>query len=544
MDGIVWISCAIVTFVGAAFSAGGGIGGGAIYIPTYMVIFGTAHLAVPLSKVTIFGLALASNLFNVHQRHPKRDRPLINYEMCIMLEPATLIGAMIGVYLNVVMTSIEILGCLVVVLSITSYKTFVKGVKQYRQESLTHTRIPHTELPAIAVHPHTQDTMRTDQADQPEDTQDREGGKMPLIVTSTDPLLASLPPSHGGHGDVSPAGVSTGMPSDTSPLSLRMADVKTPGGRSHQVQQQEHQESEKAALLPRGREGQGEEGRGRQPLEIEEEVGDEKNTDEVRRYHRWDACVPWGWLGVLVVCWAVNCAALVYAGGPTGILCGDLLQKIALLTLIVVLASFTLWFRQVLLAYRRDREVCGFHTHAIDEGGFGWITARNTLVYPFWSMVAGVAAGCLGIGGGLVKGPLMLEIGLLPHSAVVSATFMILFTSSSTSLQFGLMGRLEIVSSLIFSLCAFCGALVGVKLVSAAVRRFKHGQSGVTFLLGTLILVSMCCMVGVSIHEELHGVRKRPPFSVKNLCEALHKHPQTPELPQMFSWHKWQKWHH
>ena len=60
---------------------------------------------------------------------------------------------------------------------------------------------------------------------------------------------------------------------------------------------------------------------------------------------------------------------------------------------------------------------------------------RAIVRYPSLCMFAGVAAGLLGIGGGMVKGPLLLEMGVLPQVASATSATMILFTASATTIQ-------------------------------------------------------------------------------------------------------------
>jgi uncharacterized membrane protein YfcA len=43
---------------------------------------------------------------------------------------------------------------------------------------------------------------------------------------------------------------------------------------------------------------------------------------------------------------------------------------------------------------------------------------------------AGLGAGMLGIGGGLILGPFMLTLGINPHVSAATSSFMIVFTSS------------------------------------------------------------------------------------------------------------------
>jgi uncharacterized membrane protein YfcA len=63
-----------------------------------------------------------------------------------------------------------------------------------------------------------------------------------------------------------------------------------------------------------------------------------------------------------------------------------------------------------------------------EEGAIEW-TPRTTLSYPAACSFAGVIAGMFGVGGGIVKGPLMLHLGVLPEVAAATSATMILFTS-------------------------------------------------------------------------------------------------------------------
>jgi len=45
-------------------------------------------------------------------------------------------------------------------------------------------------------------------------------------------------------------------------------------------------------------------------------------------------------------------------------------------------------------------------------------------------------AGLLGIGGGLILGPLLLQLNIHPMVSTATSNFLVLFTASSTSIQF------------------------------------------------------------------------------------------------------------
>lgn len=60
------------------------------------------------------------------------------------------------------------------------------------------------------------------------------------------------------------------------------------------------------------------------------------------------------------------------------------------------------------------------------------------------SLIAGIAAGALGIGGGLIMNPFMLAIGIRPEISTACSNFMILFSSSISFLQFAIAGVVTI----------------------------------------------------------------------------------------------------
>jgi hypothetical protein len=112
----VWtLACASL---GLLLAAGGGIGGGGILVPLYVLVGRFAPKeAVPLSNITILGGAIANVLFNYWKRHPSADRPLallphprltwrgagrprIDLDIVNVMEPMTIAGAVLGSLVN------------------------------------------------------------------------------------------------------------------------------------------------------------------------------------------------------------------------------------------------------------------------------------------------------------------------------------------------------------------------------------------------------------------------------------------------------------
>ncbi len=60
-----------------------------------------------LSNLTIVGGALANFAFNVNRRHPSGDKPLIDWDLIMVMEPTTILGALLGSYINKVLVALK-----------------------------------------------------------------------------------------------------------------------------------------------------------------------------------------------------------------------------------------------------------------------------------------------------------------------------------------------------------------------------------------------------------------------------------------------------
>ena len=101
-----------------------------------------------------------------------------------------------------------------------------------------------------------------------------------------------------------------------------------------------------------------------------------------------------------------------------------------------------------------------------------------------------------GIGGGVVKGPLMLQMGVHPLVAAATVAVMILFTSVSATAMYVVFGLLQ---------WDYAWALFALGLVSTAV-----GQFGVSYLVersGRYSYISMSIGAVVAVSTVLMGLQ-------------------------------------
>lgn len=96
--------------------------------------FGPKH-AIPLSNVTVFGGAVANTILNTRKRHPFADRPLVDWDLILVMEPLTIAGALIGAVLNKILPETLLVVLLVLLLSFTAHKSLKKAFKMYHKET-------------------------------------------------------------------------------------------------------------------------------------------------------------------------------------------------------------------------------------------------------------------------------------------------------------------------------------------------------------------------------------------------------------------------
>ena len=77
---------------------------------------------------------------------------------------------------------------------------------------------------------------------------------------------------------------------------------------------------------------------------------------------------------------------------------------------------------------RLEKEKAGYAFHSSDLE-FSTKNARNLAGLAFFG---GICGGCLGIGGGMIFNPLLLELGMLPTVSSATGMYLVMFSSLST----------------------------------------------------------------------------------------------------------------
>lgn len=323
----VGFTCAII---GLMIAAGGGIGGGGILVPIYILVMGfTPKHAIPLSNITVFGGAIANSYLNAQKRHPLADRPMVDWDLILVMEPLTIAGALLGAFLNKILPESFLVTMLVILLSFTAYNTLKKAVKMFKLETIKMK----------------EQGYKPDGSKESELTQIKNEEKAEDEIASSNDLIDNM----------------------------ELQEGESPAERT-----EEHNYSAELAEILQ-----------------EERFAPKRNINIL--------------LGLFVVVLSIN---LLKGGGafpsPIGITCGSQAFWIANAAMLLWILFITWYVRSYLVQRYETKQRVGYKYL---EGDIQW-DARATVVYPGVCCLAGFFAGMFGVGGGIVKGPLMLAMGV------------------------------------------------------------------------------------------------------------------------------------
>ena len=130
------------------------------------------------------------------------------------------------------------------------------------------------------------------------------------------------------------------------------------------------------------------------------------------------------------------------------------------------------------------------------------------------SYFAGIMAGTLGMGGGIIVNPMLIGVGISPEISTAISNVVVLLTSFSTSTQFFILGGVTLSNSVMTLLLAGLGSLVAAVYLDQVIRSYKR-PSILVWILAFLLMVSS---VTIPIAGRMRAQEEGSPFLFRSPC--------------------------
>ncbi|KAK7267854.1 hypothetical protein RIF29_20533 [Crotalaria pallida] len=154
----------------------------------------------------------------------------------------------------------------------------------------------------------------------------------------------------------------------------------------------------------------------------------------------------------------------------------------------------------------------------ICEASIAW-TALNLAFCALCGILGGTVGGLLGSGGGFILGPLLIEIGVIPQVASATATFVMMFSSSLSVVEFYLLNRFPIPYALCLTSVSVLAGFWGQFFVRRLIK-FLGRASIIIFILSGVIFASALTMGVVGIEKSIQMIHNHEFMGFLGFCTS------------------------
>lgn len=163
----------------------------------------------------------------------------------------------------------------------------------------------------------------------------------------------------------------------------------------------------------------------------------------------------------------------------------------------------------------KERRMNG-NMESVCEATIQW-SALQLAFCAFAGLLGGTVGGLLGSGGGFILGPLLLELGVIPQVASATATFVMMFSSSLSVIEFYFLGRFPIPYALFLIAVSVAAGFWGQFFVRKLVLVLKRA-SVIVFILSAVIFASALTMGVVGIEKSLYMIHNHEYMGFLAFC--------------------------
>ena len=158
--------------------------------------------------------------------------------------------------------------------------------------------------------------------------------------------------------------------------------------------------------------------------------------------------------------------------------------------------------------YAKKRE----NNYVFLEGDIVW-NKENIIKFVLIASFTGMLSTYMGIGGGMLITPIMIQVGMIPEVVVATSAISTLFSSLISTINYVIEGKLLWSFGIAFSLSSGLGSVIGLKLSDYILNKFKR-QSIIIFIVSMILFTSIILLVVNSVtNKEINNI------SFKSYCK-------------------------
>lgn len=223
--------------------------------------------------------------------------------------------------------------------------------------------------------------------------------------------------------------------------------------------------------------------------------------------------IRWKGISVLMVVWFSFLLLQILKNNSET--CSLFYWVVNILQFPVALSVFS-WEATKLWRESRQRRMQG-NWESVCEASIEW-TGMQLVFCAFCGLLGGTVGGLLGSGGGFILGPLLLEIGVIPQVASATATFVMMFSSSLSVVEFYFLKRFPIPYALYLISVSVMAGFWGQFFVRKLVKFLKRA-SIIVFILSSVIFASALTMGVVGTEKSITMIKNHEYMGFLSFCE-------------------------
>jgi uncharacterized membrane protein YfcA len=459
--GVLFGGC-LCLFLSCLMASAGGIGGGGLNVPIFVVILGFQFkTATILSLCTVLGNYISQIYVNWDRSHPLMiTRPLIYFEIILVLVPAQLGGNNIGVIIAEIFPDTILLIVAVLVVIYALIKTTLKAKKLYKKETLVLQCGDDSMKRPLVLNPAEQRLVIEDDDDDEDDN----------------PILLHNSGHYSNHVQIALENGANGGPEPEEPLRLdKYLNSRSTGNSSHHKGGSNHVSSSGVRLFDYSRDS-----------------FSSLVPAVIRDYYIIGALVAvWAGYGAFYVSMQVaaeKCSTPYYI----------------LLACSFIPLAITVYFG---LRYVSANQI--EDSHLILEGDVDF--SKLSFIPPMMAFFIGILCSLLGIGGGELMGPLLLSLQVLPLVSSATTSFMSFMSSSSNILHYAILGKIDYKWAILCFCIGLLGGVSGRSLALYLVAKYRRASitaMALAFMLGTSVLLLVYDIASSEFDLSIHNFCK------------------------------------